>query len=802
MIWWSEVERGKEPDLDPDMSARLLNASPFVHWFASNNADGVDVLDTGLRLSNSVSITSFLRSGAEISFRAPGGGVGVAAETFQPQEVSPPVMGGALQRQAGATAQDILALPDHAERPDALTGSWLPDDLAVRVTGQDPDSDPEKLRAAMQADLPRDTVIVGIVDDGIAWGHDRFRLPDSDDGLDTRFLAAWIQGGVFRAGGGADRAPFGRDMFRNDLRDLMRAHSAGRWLDEDAFYRAVDPAPARQTGRSEGARALAGAAGHGTHVLDLACGADPERGDPAELRRQRIIAVNLPSRRSIGMAGTFLEFYVAYAMRRIVAMADRLWSDIHGDGPGFPVVLNVSYGQQSGTKTGTSLIEKEYHTLLKSRTGKAPIELVMPVGNDNLTRANARWRLRPPDGALRSLSIGWRVLPEDQSSNFVEIWADLLPEEYDGAVRHADGRMPLLVSLLPPGSVEPDWIAGKDRHHYALNDDTGAEIARIYTTIEPIPDLSPDGQTQTADTQAKPKYRIRYVLSLHPSLNHARPDQVSPAGRWMITVAWDDGETALSGLGLGATGEAAAFLGGDDGKTEPRNVYINVQVDQDPGLSSNVNHRSFFDEPNYRTHAPNGRPLDSFAFLPGEVGLAGRREDLTPTDIFGAVQRKGSQNALAIHPSIHAIAGHRWMDGRPADFSATYTAKDQLSTTAEETISEAPTASFPVDDGAVLIGVAAAGVAPGSVQRLRGTSFAAPQATRWIVSQLRDRLTGRQESGDAGSAAALKEAARKTDEALMKTGRYAAGIISLKSGAGRMAPNTGRSTETGGDDAF
>ncbi|MEM1150201.1 MAG: hypothetical protein AAF683_02825 [Pseudomonadota bacterium] len=783
MTGWQEVQRGEETDLSEDIKARVKKASPYVHWFASEAGGGAEkgLGDLSERVSF-LSVDDILRTAASLK-----GGGRTEYHSIPPIGRLNDTSMGAVT--AGVAGSDILALPKHAERPSELDRPWLPENFAYLATGVQDSGDWEKDRAAMQADLPADTVIIGILDEGIAWGHDRFRLPSEEGSLDTRFLAAWLQGGVYRDDAAGNRAPFGRDLFRTDIRDAMARHGAGPWLDEDMLYQELDPAPEGRVGRSDGARLLRGAVTHGTHVLDLACGGDPFTDDAGELRRRRIIAVNLPSRESIGMAGTFLEFYVINAMRRIEDMANRLYEDIHGEGPGFPVLMNISYGQQSGTKTGSSLIEQQFSEIRKARGDQAPVHLIMPVGNDNLTRSNARWRLRPPAESLSTLSIDWRIPPEDQSSNFVEIWVDLLEGELDAREEAAGGRFPLLVSLEAPGETGAGprpWIAGKDGHFYT----TAEGDARIYASLEEVPDLSPRAARREGNLPVLGT-RLRYLVALRPTLDHARPERIAKGGLWRISVAWDDSNTALDGISAPATG-ARAFFRQENGEDQPRNVYINVQVDQNASPASATNRRSYFDEPSYRSHLPNGRPLDSFAYLESESGLAGRGDDLTPADVFGAVQRKGTQNALANLKSIHAIAGHRESDGRPADFSATYFAEKQIADLAQPSVASGPTASFPVDRGTVALGMRAAAPSSGATAILRGTSFAAPQATRWLANVFLAELAEGKSLDHLRSTSPLKTEAAASDQHARDTGRYSTKPSHLKTGPGRMPPNSGR----------
>ena len=114
-----------------------------------------------------------------------------------------------------------------------------------------------------------------------------------------------------------------------------------------------------------------------------------------------------------------------------------------------------------------------------------------------------------------------------------------------------------------------------------------------------------------------------------------------------------------------------------------------------------------------------------------------------------------------------------------------------MSRVASENIASVPTASFPVDVSPTQIGVRAAGTKSGSVGSLRGTSFAAPQATRWIVAQ----LIAAQDAGSSqdhpdlqniGTRKELLAAAKAADAASVQQGSYPNEAVRAKVGGGRM----------------
>lgn len=74
--------------------------------------------------------------------------------------------------------------------------------------------------AGLTAKLNRKSVIVGVIDAGIALSHERFRRP----GGGTRILSAWSQGGKWA---GQTHLPFGRELMQADIDGHMTASTTG-----------------------------------------------------------------------------------------------------------------------------------------------------------------------------------------------------------------------------------------------------------------------------------------------------------------------------------------------------------------------------------------------------------------------------------------------------------------------------------------------------------------------------------------------------------------------------------------------
>lgn len=542
---------------------------------------------------------------------------------------------------------------------------------------------------------PPDAVFTVVIDEAIALGHPRFRYQDGT----SRILTAWQQGASFDQDQ-VDFLPFGQELYQKGINDLLRKHSVGQdttnALDETAFNREArlsEPLEAHDT------RSIVRRAGHGTAVLDLAAGFPAHDVDDAELRRRPIIAINLPRRATIGMAGTFLEFYTIAALRRAVNSIDALW-DFHyksHPGRGFPIVVNISYGQQSGPKDGKSAFEQDVESLQNKRQGRPALEVVMPAGNDNLMRCNARREMSDKNAYFRQL---WRVQPEDHSSNFVEVWT---AEHKTELKEH-----PLAITIRAPGGALMEKWRGS--HGEYIDVDQGA---RIYCEkVDRNVVITDNGAFKHRDEE---RCRFRYVICVPPT---ADPDPSRPNRRRASAGVW----------------EIELTDGNLDGE-----VYVQVQVDQSAEPDGQRSRRSYFvqsvqdtahtigSEDLYQTHEPNGRPMDTYQYPFVHYDVS----NLDAWKPHNHIQRKGTANAIAMNKGIIVVGSFRQLDGRPNDFSATaYPPERSPYPDAVINVSAAS------DDGAAHLGILAAGAHAGSVVALRGTSFSAPRVSRWLVDHL------------------------------------------------------------------
>ena len=478
---------------------------------------------------------------------------------------------------SGRTKQAV-ALPDFA-RP---TGEVKKDPL-IRLTWM-PDAD---------------NAIVGIIDSGIALSHARFRRLDGG----TRFLSAWLMGGKWRE---ESAVPFGRELFRTEIDQLMfRAVAAGA-IDEAEFDRQAD---ASQFFSPRGDRRLENNATHGTMVADLAAGYDLRQSHEDEYRRRLpIIGVGLPPNSSMGASGNFLEFYALHAIEYIIDRADRIWRACDlPEGGAFPIIINLSYGLQAGPKDGHMLIERVIRAINeKAEASGRPIRVILPAGNDLLSQGCAKFDFKGD----HAKSIDWRLKPEDQTPNFAELWSDALKGDGPDTPAH-----PQALSVRPPSGPASDATPGQHGQINTLELD-GKPVARIYCRKY-------EG--------GEDWHRMSYIICTAPTLRPDR-DVPAPVGAWTWTVS----------------------------SKKERYCYAYVQSDQNLTYGGNTGLLSTFADQDFDPHDEAGRLIDVASYGP-------HPED---TDITPPIRRRGTLNTISSLKDVPVIGSYRTSDGRPSIYSS------------------------------------------------------------------------------------------------------------------------------------
>ncbi|MCC1493815.1 S8 family serine peptidase [Cognatishimia sp. F0-27] len=331
--------------------------------------------------------------------------------------------------------------------------------------------------------------IVAVIDDGIAHLNARFRDGDGQ----TRFHAVWLQA--------QESTGDGNGVLAGEVlsRETINAHlaAAEKTGGEADVYGALNARLFPHTGR----RATDFSDSHGTHVLDLAAGANP--GDPAA--DWPLMAVSLPPDSIDDTSGTRCESYIVMGMRWILHEARRLDACA-------PVIVNISLGILAGPKNGGRFVEYQVAreaALWEEITGQ-PVRVVWSFGNNHRDALMADLGFSGNDAGGEAQTLTWRVQPGDKTANYMEIHP-----------RKASSDRFALNVTTPCGTAS-GFVAipvGASRQLISA----GAPVAEIFHV--PPRDFGHGHGTPA-----------HYVIALAPSEARDGFEPLAPAGAWHIAV--------------------------------------------------------------------------------------------------------------------------------------------------------------------------------------------------------------------------------------------------------------------------
>ncbi|MEO7854651.1 MAG: hypothetical protein ABIR94_20740, partial [Rubrivivax sp.] len=345
-------------------------------------------------------------------------------------------------------------------------------------------------------------VVTGLIDDGIGFAHDRLF---SSDGK-TRIEYFWDQ----QVPSPTYPPAYGTEYVKRDTVDGIDIRLAqsrhGDLIDEEEVYRLSGQADHTKPGH----KPLAAARSHGAHVADLACNC-PEPDIPP-LRpaagTRPVIAVQLPTVSVQDTSGATLVPQIYNGLCYILHRADSIAAQSNTGL--LPVVVNISYGLISGPHDGSGLLESAIDRLLADYNvpGRPAARVVLPAGNNHLSRCHARFALR----ARGHKELFWRVLPDDWTESSVDIW---LPADADL------DQLSVLVTV-PDGDTGTGPFAADGHCEFGATNApfgratffaAGSTTQRPRITLWLAPTSSPDGAVLTAPAGV---WRIR-IENLHVS---------------------------------------------------------------------------------------------------------------------------------------------------------------------------------------------------------------------------------------------------------------------------------------------
>lgn len=412
-----------------------------------------------------------------------------------------------------------------------------------------------ELAMAAPASKCRTKVVIGLIDDFVAYAHPRFR--DAAGGSRVRHV--WSQDATRPACVAADSwQPCADFPYGYELDTQARA-------DEGVALRDTYPSVLRRWT-------------HGTHVADLAAGGDAA---PDKEGLPDIVAVHLPRRGVADTSGSALKMQVLDALHYIVERA----------GPDASVVVNLSYGTMAGPHDGQTILEQAIDDLVALRQGR--LWVVVPAGNSREARCHAMVKLNPSKSTAK---LRWKLLPDDATPSWLEIWlpkaaavevklrgpggthrirctkGEMVAAPADGALRGAcgviyfdrvadspDNGTMILVALAPTVSTDPKVpTVAAGVWTVELSHDGQADLGEIHAWIER--DDTPFGHP----TRGRQSYFVdpQYKASGQHPEPAADSAQAYVKRRGAFNTIATGARTLVAGAYVGQNNEVARYSGG------------------------------------------------------------------------------------------------------------------------------------------------------------------------------------------------------------------------------------------------
>jgi hypothetical protein len=537
-------------------------------------------------------------------------------------------------------------------------------DLAMHAKMDQPsDPEPQPDPGLRRRTEGRRITIMAVIDDGIPFAHRNFR---DASGCRTRIEFCWLQSVAVDPE--QNSVLFGREYAREKIDRYIELFGD----DEDRLYR-----EAGATTDADGfGSVLERHATHGAHVMDLATGYDPARGEhpPEEIR---IIAVQLPNSVTMDTSGFGKDMYLLSALHYIFHRADMI-ADMYG-APNPRLVINFSYGYTGGRHDGETELEAAINELVEMRRVYAPTALVLPAGNSFLERLHGE--ISDSDFKQGAAQFAWRLQPNDRTSSYLELWfcPGFEPSGYSIELRDPRGR-PRFSSTI---GANPAGFGGDPIKVCDLPNDNGAPIGQVSV------DLHRADATET--THQTGRWRVLVVMAPTEPENALLPG--ADSGKWTVVIRRDASSKPLDGR-----------------------IHCWVQRATDFEAFRSGSRQSYLDDLSDVRYSPEG--------------------DLAEVDTNDAfVKRFGTLSGLATGRASLVAAGYRLGAGLGSSLKEARPARYSSAGTLEPGWPEAKVACSSISDRSrVLPGTVAAGVRSGALSLVQGTSVAAPFVARRLAT--------------------------------------------------------------------
>ena len=354
----------------------------------------------------------------------------------------------------------------------------------------------QQASGAMAAGQPKKLVVLGIIDDGLAFANRAVR---------DRIAFFWDQDQDAANSGrqpdgfnyGTEYGPIAGPPAQDNWIAKWLAQTGPGGLDEESVYSKAHLMQLRRR------------ITHGAAVMEVAT---------RDLDNAKIICVQLPSHTTQDTSGSSLGSYVMDALQYILVRTRDLAKDqtTSSQTPdAIPIVVNLSYGDFAGPHDARSLLESgidDFVLQCKSLVPSQTVGVVIPAGNSNLARCHAEFVL---DRNPIEKELLWRIHPDDKTPSFMEMW---LPPGNDGVT--------ISVEVIPPGESRGQSVTRGSAYVWpTVNSPT-------CTVVFPaIP-----ANSTSFDTQGQPVVPRRMILIAIAPTASLDPRTLAPAGVWKVIV--------------------------------------------------------------------------------------------------------------------------------------------------------------------------------------------------------------------------------------------------------------------------
>lgn len=553
--------------------------------------------------------------------------------------------------------------------------NWLEVGPAFRQQDLELQQAPFLPKPAKKVVVPKGSVVMAVIDTGIAVGHELFRSEDANgdplsqveffwnmdgSGVDTSaFPTDWI-----------DATSSGNGWTGRGLSELLKQNMHAGLLDDPAFYASIGATDWATRAHTP----IAHRRSHGTHVMGLCAGFPTnDAGAEQDASKRPIIAVNLRAQDVADPSGMMLTLSLPLVFLYILERYSRFEiEDQPGKRP--PLVINFSFGNFAGPHDGTGLIEREIEAMLQAvRAFEPNSQIVLPAGNGNQSRCHAKIELTKDE---QKKTLPWRVQPGDASISSAQVWLD------------AEGSgQSVTLTIEGPGGLPPVSLNSSGLFDLALLQDSAGALVGIAYYLSP-----------TLSIYKRGLFQLMLFATSHP----LDVGPFAPSGLWNLT--------------LQANPEGGA-------------IGMHAWIERDetlPGFSE-FGRQSYFDDPLYARFYEPGVDADAL-----ESRLIGGRLGYDPLNSAALVQRAGTLNGFAGGKGPIVIGGFVKAPLPQNSPMALYSSTGLT----REGVDAFPDASARSDDSSVKQGVLSAGSASGSFVPMNGTSVSAPQVARLVANEL------------------------------------------------------------------